>query len=259
MKMLNQGFGKAYNNIAELYDGSNATKTDTASKKHVNWKDRWKTFKEVMRTVSCEPSKANACLFIKTNGIKEVMSFVIIYVDDGGVIGTQQGIDKLLKALSKDFKVKYLGEMKYVVGCHLIQNGTMDTGGIHQHKLLMNWKETIGEMVKHKRVLNTPGVTRTVVMRLQEDEPLISIEDQKVFRSGVGMLPDLLKHTRPDIAHAVQELSKVADDATSNQLNEMICVIKYVIDTENYGSKLKPSKNKDGFYLEGVSDIEDKG
>jgi hypothetical protein len=193
---------------------------------------------------------------METNGNNVVMSFVVIYVDDGGIIGPQQEIDKLLKALSKDFKVKYLGEMKHVVGCHLIQNGKMDTRGIHHPKLLMNWKETIGEMVKHKRVFNTPGVTRTVVMRLQEDDPLISTEDQKVFRSGIGILPDLVKHTRADIAHAVQELSKVADGATSNHLNEMICVIKYVIDTENYGLKLKPIKNKDGFYLEGVSDIE---
>jgi hypothetical protein len=70
-------------------------------------------------------------------------------------------------------------------------------------------------------------------MRPQEDDPLITAEAQKVFRSGVGMLLYLVKHSRPDIANAVRELSKVADGETTNHWNAMIRVIKYVLDTEN--------------------------
>jgi hypothetical protein len=180
-------------------------------------------------------------------------------VDDGGIIGPKDEIEKLLRALSKDFTVKYLGEMEYFVGCHLIQNAKKDTIWVHQPKLLKSLKETFGEMVKHKRVFPTPGAPRTVVMRPQEDDPLITAEDQKVFRSGVGMLLYLVKHSRPDIANAVRELSKVADGATTSHWNAMIRVIKYVLDTENYGLRLKPSKNKEGFYLEGVSDSEYAG
>jgi hypothetical protein len=257
MVMLKQGFDKAYIYIAGFYDGSNAIKIDTASKKHVNWKDRWKKFKEVMGTVSCEPSKANSCSFIETNGNKEVMSLLIIYyVDDGGIIGPKQEIDNILKVFSKDFTVKYLGEMKHAVGFHLIQKAKKDTIWVHQPKLLKNLKETFGEMVKQRHILSTPGAPRTVAMRPQEDDPLIATEDQKMFRSGAGMLLYLVKHSRPDIAYTVRELPKDADGATANHWNEMIHVIKYVLDTENYGLKLKPSKNKDGFYLEGVSDSE---
>jgi hypothetical protein len=219
----------------------------------------WKKFKGVMATLGFKPSVADPCLFIKANNKNETMTFIIIYVDDGGIIGTKEEIEKLLSALAKDFNVKFLGEMEHFVGCHLIQNKRKDTIWIHQPKLLKNLKETFGDMVKNKRVFATPGAPRTVVMRPQTDDPLISIEDQKLFRTGVGMLLYLVKHSRPDIANAVRELSKVADGATTNHWNAMIRVIKYVLDTENYGLKLKPSKGKDGFYLEGVSDSEYAG
>jgi hypothetical protein len=39
--------------------------------------------------------------------------------------------------------------------------------------------------------------------------PLVSPEDQALYQSGVGMLLYLVKHSRPDIANVVQELSKV--------------------------------------------------
>jgi hypothetical protein len=92
-----------------------------------------------------------------------------------------------------------------------------------------------------------------------EDDPLISVEDQKQYRSGVGMLLYLVKHSRPDIANAVRELSKVADGATAAHWNAMLRVIKFVIDTENYGLKIKPYKTDGVFHLEGISDSEYAG
>jgi hypothetical protein len=48
----------------------------------------------------------------------------------------------LIKALSKDFKVKYLGKLDHFVGCHIIENQNKDTLWIHQPKLLKHLKET---------------------------------------------------------------------------------------------------------------------
>jgi hypothetical protein len=219
----------------------------------------WKKFKEVMATLSFEPSKADPCLFVRKGAKEEIISFVILYVDDGGIIGTKEVIMKLIKALSTDFKVKYLGEMEHFVGCHLITNEKKDTIWIHQPKLLNNLREKFGTLVKDKRVYTTPGAPRTVIMRPMQDDPLISIEDQSTFRSGVGMLLYLVKHSRPDIANAVRELSKVADGATAAHWNAMIRVIKFVLDTENHGLKIKPNMTKGGFYLEGISDSEYAG
>ena len=72
------------------------------------------------------------------------------------------------------------------------------------------------------------------------------------------MLLYLVKHSRPDIANAVRELSKVADGATEAHWKALLRVIKYVLSTENYGLKIKPTL-KENFYMEGISDSEYAG
>lgn len=55
------------------------------------------------------------------------------------------------------------------------------------------------------------------------------------------MLLYLVKHSRPDIANAVRELSKVLDCTTTGSYKEMLRCIKYVLDTKSLGLKIWPS------------------
>ncbi len=65
-------------------------------------------------------------------------------------------------------------------------------------------------------------------------------EKHALFRSGVGLLLYLVKHTRPDIANAVRELSKVLDGPSPAAYKELLRVIKYVLDTKGLAIKVKP-------------------
>jgi len=108
------------------------------------------------------------------------------------------------------------------------------------------------------RIFKTPASPKTVIMRPQEGDPLISKERQSIYRSGVGMLLYLIKHSRPDLSNAIRELTKVLDGATEAHWKAMTRVIKYVFDTKAYALKLCP---KDGnkklrYDLEGISDSE---
>ena len=218
----------------------------------------WKKFKEIMLSLNFQPSEADPCLFIKKNPKNEIISFVILYVDDGGIIGTQETIDELISGLSEDFKVKYLGPMEYFVGCRLVENQEKDTLWIHQPKLIKNLKLNFGQLVESVKFYKTPAMPRTVILRPTAEETMLSAEDQKKYRSGVGMLLYLVKHSRPDIANAVRELSKVADGATKDHWKALLRVIKYVLSTEYHGLKIKPSL-KESFYMEGISDSEYAG
>ena len=62
--------------------------------------------------------------------------------------------------------------------------------------------------------------------------------------SGVGMLLWLVKHSWPDIANCVRELSKVLDGTTEAAYKKMLRVIKYVPDTKNLGLKIKPTEGR---------------
>jgi hypothetical protein len=64
----------------------------------------------------------------------------------------------------------------------------------------------------------------------------------------------LVKHSRPDISNAVRELSKVADGAIRGHWKTMTRLIKFVLDSEIYGLKIKPVKPQEMFTLEEISD-----
>jgi hypothetical protein len=63
---------------------------------------------------------------------------VIIYVYDGGIIGSPYSIKNVISSLGKVFKLKTMGEMKIFVGCHIIYTTDKDVVWIHQPKMLKN-------------------------------------------------------------------------------------------------------------------------
>jgi hypothetical protein len=71
----------------------------------------WKKFKEVLKTLNYISSRADPCLFIKKENEKR--SYLIIYVDDGGIFcETRKEIKELIDKLSKHFVLKDLGNME---------------------------------------------------------------------------------------------------------------------------------------------------
>ena len=59
------------------------------------------------------------------------------------------------------------------------------------------------------------------------------------------MLLYLTKYSRPDISNIVRELSKCMESATWGAYNELLRVIKFVIDTKTFGLKVEPKFNND--------------
>jgi hypothetical protein len=70
----------------------------------------WKNFKDVVAACNYYPSKADPCLFKMKGKEDEPMSFVIIYFDDGRIIGTPLAIKEVFEALCNAFEVRSMGE-----------------------------------------------------------------------------------------------------------------------------------------------------
>ena len=87
----------------------------------------------------------------------------------------------------------------------------------------------------------TPGTPSLRQVRETEEDKKLSPSLQLRYRSGVGVLLYLVKHTRPDIANCVRELSKCLDGSTPASYKELLRVIKYVLDSKDMGLKFYPS------------------
>jgi hypothetical protein len=73
-----------------------------------------------------------------------------------------------------------------------------------------------------------------------DNSELIEPELQERYCSGVRMLLYLTKYSRPDISNVVKELSKCMDGATIGSHLEMLRVVKFVLGTNTFCSKVCP-------------------
>ena len=92
---------------------------------------------------------------------------------------------------------------------------------IGQPHLLQNLEKKFGNDVQYRRSTKNPGTPNFEIVCPTNDDEKISPEKQKQYCSGVGMLLYLVKHSHPDIANAVRELSKVLDGANMAAYKEI--------------------------------------
>ncbi len=164
-------------------------------------------------------------------------------MDDIFCIGNKEAIFEILDMLKKHFLVKLLGSCKEYVGCKLI---TFENNNwLHQPDLLMKLQMIFGKEIKGKREYVTPLPTGQILSREEINaESTLPKKELKKYRSGVGMLLYLVKLTRPDLCNPVKELSKMMDKATLGHYKAMLRVIKYVLDTKDYGLKYTPTEGE---------------
>ena len=100
----------------------------------------------------------------------------------------------------------------------------------------------------------TPGTPRFTARSLENPEDKANSEDNETYRSGVGTLLYLTKHSRPDICNPVRELSKTMDAPALVHLKEMYKVIRQVLSTKEYGLKFELRKDMLKWVFKALSD-----
>ena len=124
-----------------------------------------------------------------------------------------------------------------------------------QHTIIKSLEKQFGERVTQKKMTITPGTPGLIGGKLD----VISKVDEKtqsMYRSGVGTLLYLTKHSRPDTTKPVRELSKSMDGVSMAHVTEMYRVINVVLEMKTLGLRLVPIF-KDGIWkLEPLSDCD---
>jgi len=212
----------------------------------------WKKLVTILKKIGFVPSLADPCLLTKQKNDKFV--YIGLYVDDCICIGHKEMIDETEKLLKEnDLNLKVEEELVDYLSCEINFNDDKTKAWLGQPHLIKNLMTTFGEEVKDLQEYKSPGTPGVGITRNVENQK-IEEEEAKKYRSGVGMLLYLVKHSRPDIANAVRELSKVMDEPTLAALKELKRVIKYVLDTKNYGLRIEPRQYEDRWELIMFSD-----
>ena len=198
----------------------------------------WKKLTGVLKSIGFKGGDIDPCLLFKRT--KKGLVLIGLYVDDLLIIGNDVDIDEVIADIEKHFKVKVEENLKDYLSCEIRFDEKMKVAWIGQPHLIQKLKEKFEEETKDRGNFGTPGTPSFRIIRSSEMVDYVSKEEQSKYRTGVGMLLFLVKHTRPDIANCTRELSKVLDKATVSAYKEMIRIIKFVLDTSDYGLRFQP-------------------
>ena len=172
---------------------------------------------------------------------------LLLYVDDSAIFGSRAGIDELMSLVKEEFTIKSEGKLNDFLGCNIIKDKDQTTCWLHQPHLIKKLEKNFGEKVKKIRKPSTPGTPGKILYKLREEDGAtpLSNENQKEYRSGVGSLLYLLKHSRPELSNPIRELTKAMMKAGKEHENEMYRILKWVLTSKNKGLEIKPQFETD--------------
>ena len=215
----------------------------------------WKKFVQTLKTFGFEASEADPCLLCRQD--ENGLCVIIMYVDDMLLIGTNDAITNATEQVASAFNVKIEDEMEDYLGCEFVTTEDGTCGWLGQPHVIKTLEKKFGDDVKNMKVYNTPGTPGFSAVKPEEDQQ-VSEGEMTTYRSGTGTLLYLVKHSRPDIANSTRELSKVMDCASYAHLKEMYRVVKFVLDTKDFGLKFLPNLD-DVWFLEALCDSDFAG
>jgi hypothetical protein len=98
-------------------------------------------------------------------------------------------------------------------------------------------------------VLHHPRNASIQIVRLKNELIVIKADLKSRFRSGVGMILYLIKHSRPNVANVIRELDKFMDGVILAAYKEMLTVIKFVFDTKLFCLKMERKKDENDWNI----------
>ena len=180
-------------------------------------------------------------MLFKENELR--ICIIITYVDDMLIIGKKEHIQDLASKIQKEFSVKVQLNLADNLGCEFHMNKESTRGWLGQPSIIKSLEQQFGDKAMKVKLSLTPGTPRFTARRLENPEDKVNPEDHETYRSGVGILLYLTKHSRPDICNPVRELSKTMDAPAPAHLKEMFKVIRHVLSTKGYGLKFDLRKD----------------
>lgn len=216
----------------------------------------WKKFTSVLKSeLGFDQHENDSCLLKRVDEQGSV--FIIIYVDDCFVVGNKEAVKKALSDIEKFFNITRSENISDFIGCHIKRDG--DRIFLSQPDLIKKMIDKFEDKIDKLREYDTPAVASSHVLRRGEDEEGLNEAEQQDFRSGVGSLLYLLKHSRPDLSNSVRELTKVMDQANKAHEKMLHRVIRFVEQTKNRCLMLYPIKEKLTWDLKGYCDSDFAG
>ena len=208
-----------------------------------DWND---TLDEWMRGYGFKASISDPCMYVMRTD--QDILIALVWVDDIILAGnSMEGIADFKAAISKRFKMKDLGELKFILGVEVKRDRARRRIEITQEAYINQMLERFG-MSKCKAVA-TPA--EGVLSRISAEEG--GIVDRN-YMCVVGSLLYASMVTRPDITYAVQALGRHLQSSGAEHMVAAKRVLRYLQGTKNIGIVYQGRADTTDVSLVGYSD-----
>jgi hypothetical protein len=108
-------------------------------------------------------------------------------------------------------------------------------------------------------MIRTPAIAGNVLERPKEGDPVLSSDEQSIYRSAQGIAQYLVGCSRPECGNAVRETARQNSGATTTAFQQLKRTVQHMVCTPDRGLVLKPARKWDGtkgfkFKIRGRSD-----
>lgn len=195
------------------------------------------------------------CFYHRKDAQTDNIVWVALYVDD--LLIAANSLDELNKfksALSSTFKMKDLGEAKYVLGIQICRDRAKKTLTIDQSRYVadiatrfdLNDSRDVSTPMEHKLKLSKDNCPKTDVERQ---------EMAKVpYREALGAATYAMVGTRPDTAFAITKLGQFANNPGPVHWNALKRLLRYLKSTSHYSITYSGSSSNCTATLSGMAD-----
>ena len=216
----------------------------------------WKKFTTVLkRDLGFQQFENDSCLLKRQTADGQV--YLIVYVDDCFVLGDKSAVKQALAGIENHFNITRSERIEDFIGCRIEKGDKAIL--LSQPDLIKKMVKKFGDKIRNMREYETPAPSGTHIIRCQDEEEKLCDEEQAEFRSGVGSLLYLLKHSRPDLSNCVRELSKVMDGANKAHQKALFRAIKFVEQTQERKLVLSPMCENFQWEIKAYSDSDFAG
>jgi hypothetical protein len=188
--------------------------------------------KQTLNKNGYKSSETDPCLFYNTD------IYICIYVDDLLFMGTKEKVDKFIKDLKKEFKIKEKSVDAFL-GYMIAENDDSSVTLSHQKYIdhvLTRFK------VPNIRYNDTPLENNINEYRAKEEGEMSLDTEKYAYRDVVGSLNYLSVTTRPDISYAVSLLSRHLESPTWRHWRGALRTMRYLNGTKDIGLKYNVAK-----------------
>ncbi|KAF1318037.1 Integrase catalytic core protein, partial [Globisporangium splendens] len=184
--------------------------------------------------IGFEPTDADPCVYTKRQGNSKCL--LCLYVDDMLIASNDQAmIAGVKQAISKRFKIKDLGQARFILGIEVHHDISAKTLSISQKSYIDSVIERFGQTNAAPSL--TPIDPSAHLSKGDEAQSEADMAEMKTkpYRSLIGSLMYLACGTRPDIAVAVARLSRFLENPGPKHWDAGIKVVKYLKKTKDVG------------------------